>query len=145
MTLASWGGGVGSAFLMSGSRFDLQLLVLLLVTACGSGAVGAFGSYLLAFCCFMIPAGLFPVAWLITRHDTLHPVLGGVAALWFIALLEQARRAAAGFEQTARLRFENEDLVLALRREKAAPRRPIPPNHGFWPRPATICASRCTR
>jgi signal transduction histidine kinase/CheY-like chemotaxis protein len=112
--------GVGSVFLMPASRLDMQLLVLLLVCACSSGAVIAFGVYLRSFYIFLLPSGILPVAWLLARGDTQHEVLGATVALWFLALAELARRFSTAFQESAQLRFENEDLVEDLRREKAA-------------------------
>jgi signal transduction histidine kinase/CheY-like chemotaxis protein len=112
--------GGGSVWIMSGGRTDLQLIVLLLIFACVSGAATAFGMYLPAFYVFLFSISMAPVIWLLWQSDTLHVALAGLYALWFAAVIEQARRANLSFIDSIRLRFENVDLVESLRREKAA-------------------------
>jgi signal transduction histidine kinase/CheY-like chemotaxis protein len=112
--------GVGTIWIMSGGRTDLQLVVLLVIFACVSGAATAFGVYTPTFYVFFISISVAPVIWLLWQRDTLHVALAGLYGLWFVALLEQANRSSQSFMEALRLRFENVDLVASLRHEKAA-------------------------
>jgi len=112
--------GFGCIYVMSTQRLDLQLIALLLIFACTSGAVSAFAAYLPAFFAFFIAVSIAPLLWLLTRGDVIHTALGGLYFLWFGAVAEQARRSSMVFAESVKLRFENVDLVEDLRREKAA-------------------------
>lgn len=111
--------GNGVIWVMSDTRVDLQLSVLLLLFSFISGAVSAFAAYLPAFYSMVLAMSLAPIIWLLAFGDLLHGVLGGLYVLWLAAVTEQARRSSVVFEETVRLRFENVDLVEGLRREKA--------------------------
>ena len=112
--------GLGSIWIMSAGRLDLQLIALLLIFACTSGAVSAFAAYLPSFFAFFIAVSIAPLLWLLTQGDVIHTALAGLYMLWFVAIAEQARRSSMVFVDSVRLRFENIDLVEGLRREKAA-------------------------
>jgi signal transduction histidine kinase/CheY-like chemotaxis protein len=111
--------GGGTIWIMSSGRVDLQAVALLLIFAFASGAVSAFAAYLPAFFGFFISVSIAPIIWLATRGDLLHGTLAVLNVLWFAAVSEQARRSSATFAESVRLRFENQDLVESLRREKA--------------------------
>ncbi len=112
------GGGV--AWIMSTGRVDLQAISLLLVCVFTSGAVVAFGAYLPSFISFFVAASIAPMAWLIAHGGVLYGSLAVMYVIWFFAVVELARRTAAGFTESVMLRFENLDLVENLRREKLA-------------------------
>ncbi len=112
--------GVGALWLMPADGFDMQLLVILLIFAVASGAVVAYSAYTPALYAFLLPAIAAPAAWLLMREDSVHYALAGGCTLWFAAVAEQARRFNKTFRESVRLRFENEDLVEGLRREKAS-------------------------
>jgi signal transduction histidine kinase/CheY-like chemotaxis protein len=111
--------GIGSIWIMSAGRLDLQLIALLLIFACASGAVSAFAAYLPSFYAFFISISIAPVLWLLAQGDVVHTALAGLYVLWFVAVAEQARRSSLVFAESVQLRFENIDLVEDLRREKA--------------------------
>ncbi len=110
--------GAGSFFLMPVERFDMQLLVMLLLCAVGSGAVTAFGVYAPAYLAVTVPMLVLPLGWLLLRNDGIHYMLATITVAWLLAITEQARRFSAAFTEAVRLRYENEDLVAGLIREK---------------------------
>lgn len=110
--------GCGSIWMVAGQHTELQLIALLLIFAVTGGAVGSFGSYPPAFFSFFIAVSVAPVVWLFLQRDGLHITIGGLFVLWFLAVAEQARRAATLFKESIRLRLERANLVEDLRREK---------------------------
>jgi signal transduction histidine kinase/CheY-like chemotaxis protein len=112
------GGGV--TWIMSTGRVDLQAISLLMVCAFTSGAVTAFGAYLRAFVWFFVAASIAPLFWLLVHGGVLYHSLAVMNVIWFVAVLELARRTSASFTESVMLRFENLDLVENLQREKLA-------------------------
>ncbi len=110
--------GIGSLWLMPVERFDMQLLVMLYICAVASGAITAFGVLRPAIYCAMLPMLLIPAAWMIAQADWLHWVLALIILGWLAAITDQARRYSLQFEESVRLRFENEELIAGLRAEK---------------------------
>lgn len=110
-------GGV-SWWLLPPARFDMQLLVMLYLCAVASGAITAFGVLRPAIYFAIMPMLLIPAAWMIAQGDWLHWVLALIILGWMLAITDQARRYGAQFEESVRLRFENEDLIARLRSEK---------------------------
>jgi signal transduction histidine kinase/ActR/RegA family two-component response regulator len=110
--------GAGSWWLLSPGRIDMQLLVMLYLCAVAGGAITAFGVLRRAIYFAIIPMMLCPIAWMILQGDWLHWVLALITAGWLMAVADQARRYSAQFEESVRLRFENEDLITRLRGEK---------------------------
>jgi len=56
---------------------------------------------------------------MIAQNDWVHWVLALIILGWLMAITDQARRYGAQFEESVRLRFENEDLIARLRNEKS--------------------------
>jgi two-component system, sensor histidine kinase len=110
--------GGSSWWLMSPGRIDMQLLVMLYLCAVASGAITAFGVLRPAIYCSIIPMMLLSSAWMAAQGDWLHWVLALIILAWLYATTDQARRYGAQFEESVRLRFENEDLIARLRGEK---------------------------
>ena len=110
----------GVAWIMSSGRVDLQAISLLMVCVFTSGAVVAFGAYLPSFIAFFVAASIAPMIWLVTHGGIVYGSLALMYVIWFVAVVELARRTAAGFVESLLLRFENLDLVENLRREKVA-------------------------
>jgi two-component system, sensor histidine kinase len=110
--------GIGSWWLLTPGRIDMQLLVMLYLCAVAGGAITAFGVLRRAIYFAIIPMMLCPIAWMLLQGDWLHWVLALITAGWLIAVADQARRYSAQFEESVRLRFENEDLIARLRGEK---------------------------
>ena len=116
--IASFALGISSLWLLSVERFDMQLLVMLFICAVASGAITAFGVLRPAIFFAIFPMLLFPTCWMFAQGDWIHVMLGLIIVGWLAAISDQARRYGAQFEESVRLRFENEDLITRLRSEK---------------------------
>jgi two-component system, sensor histidine kinase len=116
--VASFGVGGFSLLLLSPGHFDMQLLVMLFICAVASGAVTAFGVLRPAIYFSILPMLLLPAGWMVAQGDWLHWVLALIILGWLFAITSQARRYGAQFEESVRLRFENEELIARLRQEK---------------------------
>jgi signal transduction histidine kinase/CheY-like chemotaxis protein len=110
--------GIASWWLLPPERFDMQLLVMLYLCAVASGAITAFGVLRPAIYFSILPMLLLPSAWMVAQGDWLHWVLAMIVIGWLMAITDQARRYGAQFEESVRLRFENEELIARLRGEK---------------------------
>jgi signal transduction histidine kinase/ActR/RegA family two-component response regulator len=116
--VGSFGLGGFSLLLFPARHFDMQLLLMLYLCAVASGAVTAFGVLRPAIYLSMLPMMLLPCAWMIAQGDWVHWVLTLITLGWLMAIADQARRYSAQFEESVRLRFENEELIARLRQEK---------------------------
>jgi two-component system, sensor histidine kinase len=116
--LASLFLGAASWWLLPPQRFEMQLLVMLYLCAVASGAITAFGVLRPAIYLSVLPMLLLPAAWMILQGDWMHWVLALIILGWLFAVTDQARRYGAQFEESVRLRFENEELITRLRGEK---------------------------
>jgi signal transduction histidine kinase/ActR/RegA family two-component response regulator len=110
--------GLSSWWLLAPERFEMQLLVMLYLCAVASGAITAFGVLRMAIYFAIIPMMTLPVVWLLAQGDWVHWMLALVTTGWLLAIADQARRYSSQFEESVRLRFENEDLIARLRGEK---------------------------
>jgi signal transduction histidine kinase/ActR/RegA family two-component response regulator len=119
VVVASFGMGGFSLLLFSPRHFDMQLLLMLYLCAVASGAVTAFGVLRPAIFLSMLPMMLLPCAWMLAQGDWVHTVLAIITLGWLIAIADQARRYSGQFEESVRLRFENEELIARLRQEKS--------------------------
>jgi signal transduction histidine kinase/CheY-like chemotaxis protein len=116
--VASFGVGGFSLLLLPPGHFDMQLLVMLYICAVASGAITAFGVLRPAIYYCILPMLLLPAGWMVVQGDWLHWVLALIMLGWLFAITSQARRYGAQFEESVRLRFENEGLIARLRQEK---------------------------
>jgi len=119
----TWGGiawGVGSIVLFVPDRLDLQLLLLAVQIGLAMGAVFSGGSHLSTVFSYFYPATIPFCIRLFAEGDPLHFALGGMCALFIVAVSWLA----TGFRKTLResvvLRFENLELVQELRHQKDA-------------------------
>ena len=117
--IASFGLGSFSLVLLSPRFFDMQLLLMLFLCAVASGAITAFGVLKPAIYFSILPMLLMPTGWMIAQNDWVHWVLALIIIGWLLAITDQARRYGTQFEESVRLRFENEDLIARLRNEKS--------------------------
>jgi len=117
--IASFGLGGFSLLLLPPDHFDMQLLVMLYICAVASGAITAFGVLRPAIYLSILPALLLPAGWMIAQGDWLHWVMALIILGWLGAITNQARRYGEQFEESVRLRFENEELIARLRQEKS--------------------------
>lgn len=112
--------GVASMALAAPWRFDQHLLVLLVASTVASGALAAFGNYLLAFYAVLFPAALpYAIASLAGRGPLDH-VFAILIPTYVIAFAALGLRINANVLETLRLRFENLDLARELRIQKEA-------------------------
>jgi signal transduction histidine kinase/CheY-like chemotaxis protein len=109
--------GMGSLFMVRPAEFDIQLLVLLVISALVYGSLTAFGS-LAALYAFLFPA-LVPICvWSAFQGDDKHLAFAVLGALWvpIVAWLGY------GHEQNLlasyKLRYENLDLLERVQRQK---------------------------
>ena len=117
--VGSLGVGGFSLALLSPHFFDMQLLLMLFLCAVASGAITAFGVLRPAIYFSILPMLLMPTGWMVAQNDWVHWVLALIILGWLLAITDQARRYGAQFEESVRLRFENEDLIARLRNEKS--------------------------
>jgi CheY-like chemotaxis protein len=113
-TAATLGGlvwGVGGLWLLEPGRFDLQLLVLVVLVAIVYGAISGVAAYLPAFYGLFAGALAPPVAWFLAQGDALHIVGALLLMAWAPTVVILARRYNASLVQAVRLRIENASLV----------------------------------
>jgi two-component system, sensor histidine kinase len=110
--------GIGAVWLMTPDTTQ-QLVVMLFISATASGAVPAFGSWLPAVWAYVVPAMLPFMVWSATRGDPLHQALTLMGFVFSSAFLLLGWRFNANLVEALRLRFENIDLLEAVKRQKA--------------------------
>ncbi|MGH6952407.1 MAG: sensor histidine kinase, partial [Vitreimonas sp.] len=113
---AAW--GIGSIFLMAPDRFDLQLLVIVLISAVVYGALAAFAHWAPAFFGFFLPAMVPSAVWSLFQGDVVHLAYGVLACIWIPAISWLALRFYASGVRALSLGFENAALAQDLRRQK---------------------------
>ena len=146
---ALWGWSPGSTDVRSPSTV---ICVLSLLAGMSAAALAVFSACLPVAVGFFLPA-IVPV-WLVFLAtgdlDYLPMFLG--TPLYLGVLIVFARNYARVARHSIALRFENVDLIHQLREQTARSERaqraaeePTAPSPCSRPRPATTCASRCTR
>ena len=110
--------GIGSIFLMNHDRFDLALLVVVLLSAVVYGSLAAFGRWMPAFFGFFLPSMIPSALWSLTRGDPMHIAYGVLAAIWIPAMSVLALRFYGDAVQALKLGFENAALAEDLRLQK---------------------------
>lgn len=126
-----WGGAFAAIALVEGvawgwasltfaptARFDLQMLVQVVVYACAAGAVPAFGSYLPAFFAFYIPAVLPFTLRAALQGEPLYLAAVALSLVYVVGMVGLALRANQNFLAALRLRFEKERLAEDLKAQK---------------------------
>ncbi len=110
--------GIGGAVIMPVGRFDLQMLVVVLITSIIYGTLSSFGAWYPAFMVFAT-AALTPVGlWSLTQHDATHYAFAFLCAIWLPAVLLLARRQEAGLVRSLTLQYENAALAQDLLAQK---------------------------
>jgi signal transduction histidine kinase/CheY-like chemotaxis protein len=111
--------GLGTLWMLPPDRFDLQMLVLAMLTAGTYGIIGSAGAYLPAFYTFLTP---FPptLIWLLAQDDGLHFFCAAVIALWLPSIAVLGRRYNAILVEALELRFENAALADGFLAQKHA-------------------------
>ena len=113
-----WGIGAGLGFV--NAQGIMQLIWTPMIIMLGAVATFAATSYLPAFYTFFYPAALPGIAMFLAQNDNLRFLIG-IAFLCYLPLVTRfAHVLHQSFVDSTRLRFENLELVEALRVEKAA-------------------------
>jgi len=84
--------GVGTLWYMVPGRFDLQLLVILIITATVYASLATFGSYVLTFYVSCLVSLAPSVIWAALQNDVLHWTYVALALLWIPSIMVLARR-----------------------------------------------------
>lgn len=111
--------GAGMIWMLPPGNSELEMIAMLVIFAITAGAIGAFSAYPPAFFVFFVAVSWAPVAWQLTRGDTLHITLGLLYVAWLATIAELARRSGQVFTEAIRLRFDNLELVTDLRLKHA--------------------------
>jgi two-component system, sensor histidine kinase len=92
--------------------------VLVVVIAIASGAMSTFGAILSVYYLNFVPMLALPAIWLLAQGGLVHEVLAFLIVLWTGAILAVAHQYRKSITDSLRLRFENLDLLVDLRRQK---------------------------
>jgi signal transduction histidine kinase len=112
--------GVGTIFLMPPDRFDLQMLIVVTLSALVYGAVASMGLWLPAFYGFCLTA-MAPVSvWSLFQPTAEHIAYGLLAAIWIPAVCVLAHRFNRSSVKALRVGYENAALAKDLNAQKAA-------------------------
>ena len=111
--------GAGMIWMLPPGNSELEMIAMLVIFAITAGAIGAFSAYPPAFFVFLAAVSWAPVAWQLSRGDTLHITLGLLYIVWLGTIAELARRSGRVFSEAIQLRFDNLDLVSDLRSKHA--------------------------
>jgi signal transduction histidine kinase/CheY-like chemotaxis protein len=84
--------GVGSLWLMPAGRFDLQLLLILVMTAVAYASLATFGSYAPAFYAFFLLTMVPSMIWSLFQGDAAHLSYSALSLIWMPTVLVLARR-----------------------------------------------------
>jgi PAS domain S-box-containing protein len=105
----AWG---ASAFMLyPREAIVLQVFLAFVLAGMTAGATASTATSLRAFSAFTIPA-LAPIALrFVSEGDRVHVAMGGMTALFGLAMSAIARGSGESFAASARLRFENEGLL----------------------------------
>src|SRR5205085_7496047 len=100
-------------------RFELQALVLSVLTSGTYGLIGSVGAYRPALYTFLIP---FPpaIAWLAWEGGVLAQVCAVILVLWLPTVLIMGRQYNQTLAEALRLGFENAALAQDLRAQTEA-------------------------
>jgi two-component system, sensor histidine kinase len=113
-----WGAGAISISQTSTGVRQITLIGLMLVGVSAGGVV-AYGSYLPALCAFVLPIVVSYVLFHLALGEPLQQAMALYFGLFAIIVLPVAQRTFTGvIVQSLRVRFENLDLLHALRIEK---------------------------
>jgi signal transduction histidine kinase/CheY-like chemotaxis protein len=96
--------GIGALWLMPAGRFDLQMLVILVMTAVGYASLATFGSYAPAFYAFFLSTMAPSVVWALFQRDSLHLIYAALGIIWLPTVVILARRYNQSLVQAMTLR-----------------------------------------
>ena len=114
--------GVGWGFapivLATGGRFDVELIVVLVMLAVSAGAIPVFGAYLPAFIAIFLPATVpFLIMSLLSTDAVRHDAYG-LMLVFVVGIGGVGITASRSFKQLVGLRIRTEELATNLRRQK---------------------------
>jgi two-component system, sensor histidine kinase len=112
--------GFGALFLTPSERFDLQLLVLLMITAIVYASIASFGGWLPAFYAFLFPALVPSIVWGFLQGNAEHVTYALLATIWVPAMAMLGFRYNRSLERSIALGYENASLAEDARRQKTA-------------------------
>lgn len=112
--------GLGAIFLMPPDRFDLQMLIVVTLSALVYGAVASMGLWLPAFYGFCLPAMVPISVWSLFQPTAEHIAYGLLAAIWIPAVCVLAHRFNRSSVKALRVGYENAALAKDLNTQKAA-------------------------
>jgi signal transduction histidine kinase/CheY-like chemotaxis protein len=110
--------GVGTLFLMPPDRFDLQMLVVLIVSALVYGSVVSMALWPPAFYSFFLLAMVPPAIWSLFQQTIEHVAYGLLAGIWIPAVGVVALRFSRNSVNALAVGMENAALAEDLRRQK---------------------------
>jgi two-component system, sensor histidine kinase len=112
--------GIGTIFLMPAGRFDLQMLIVVTLSALVYGAVASMGLWLPAFYGFCLTAMVPVSVWSLFQPTAEHIAYGLLAAIWIPAVCVLAHRFNRSSVKALRVGYENAALAKDLNAQKAA-------------------------
>jgi len=112
--------GLAGVALFTPQHIELQALILLVLAGMGAGSAAVLPMYLPAFYAYfpisMLPAGIM----MFSRADSFHLFMGVFDLVFTVGLLTFGRAIGTAFRTSLALRFENLELIRALREQKDA-------------------------
>ncbi|HEV7691043.1 MAG TPA: ATP-binding protein [Hyphomonadaceae bacterium] len=112
--------GIGTIFLMPPDRFDLQMLIVVTLSALVYGAVASMGLWLPAFYGFCLTTMVPVSVWSLFQPTAEHIAYGLLAAIWIPAVCVLAHRFNRSSVKALRVGYENAALAKDLNAQKAA-------------------------
>ena len=104
--------------LVTGGRFDVELIVILVTFGVSAGAMAAFGPYLPAFFALFFPATVPYVVVNVTSSDPLQQVSCLLMILFIGAIAGLGFTANRSFKQLVGLRIRTQEMAADLQRQK---------------------------
>ncbi|MCP5201899.1 MAG: hybrid sensor histidine kinase/response regulator [Gammaproteobacteria bacterium] len=107
--------GATALLFYPGSAVATQFLIVVILAGMGAGAVTSLVMYMPAFYAYLLPS-LLPLAWVSLRNgEPAHTALGFATVVYALALCYFGRNFSRSLVESLELRYENVDLVKALR------------------------------
>lgn len=110
--------GIGSLFLLTPDQIESEFWIAIVVSGVVAGSTIAFASYLPVFYAVLFSTLAPWILWSLFQGESPQYRLGGLAALYIVALALAGRHFNRVFIEALRLRFDNLELVEQLRLEK---------------------------
>jgi signal transduction histidine kinase/CheY-like chemotaxis protein len=111
----SW--GIGSLYMVTPAEFDIQLMVVLVISALVYASLSGFGSYL-PFYAFLFPSLVPLCVWSALQPDGKHLAFALLGAVWIPVVAWLGHGHNKNVIASYNLRYENLDLLEDVRRQK---------------------------